>query len=462
MWIIPQHHTQIERFYNIINLLKNVKSSSLKEVRKNIISELKKTGQYNGRQTKDIQSAGNHNIDEPFFYGLIYKINKEVFISGYGELIYSVWNDSYKKTTVFLFSLINIQYFHPAKPKVDASLFPFRLFFKILRDKRINNKISIPEMYFLYKIDFLNTENDFENLILKILNYRNSSVEIKNYFKGFEKEFVKSSASSKYFFKILENFNVLLEPDNLKKNQSICSPLRRDATSINVKFFKLNETFVEIIDILLKKYSIFEKPRKSELPSELISEIFNYVDKDIYEYLEIKEEKDYSLADNIYDYSIDPNKCYDFELKINQAMRLFYNIESEVVGGASEPDFVARYEPNFPSKDNYKIFTGDAKATKNQLMGINPGRLKQHMNKYKSNFTILVTPKYAPAAKNDIKGENIVILSSLALSEITRNIIKYDDKPSFEPFYNIIISNLGDDVSSKFYEKVSEIYGINI
>ena len=317
-------------------------------------------------------------------------------------------------------------------------------------------------MFFLYEVNSLTSVANFEELIFKILNYRNSNLEIKDYFKNNEDEFVKSAVSANYFLSILSKFNILYKKDKTKNNQFILSGVRRDVTSISMKYFILNLNFIEIIDNLLKKYSIFGKTRKSELPSELISEIFNYVDKDIYKYIGIKEQKDYSLADNIYEYSIDPNKCYDFELKINQAMKLFYNIESEVVGGASEPDFVVRYNPNFPSRDGYKIFTGDAKATKNQLMGINPGRLKQHMFKYKSNFTILITPKYAPAAKNDIKGENIVILSSLALSEMTRNIIKYDDKPSFEPFYDIIISNLGDDISNKFYKKISEIYGISI
>ncbi len=87
--------------------------------------------------------------------------------------------------------------------------------------------------------------------------------------------------------------------------------------------------------------------------------------------------------------------------------------------------------PEFPTNGNQKIFTGDAKSTKNQLTGINAGRLKQHMRKYHSSFTILVTPKYSPASKKDILGENIVILSSLALSEVTKQILTRSDRPDF-------------------------------
>jgi type II restriction enzyme len=462
MWIIPQHHTQIDRFYEIISLLKKVDFNDLKNIRNNIITELKDKGRYKGRQTKDLISAGNHNIDEPFFYGLIYKINKEVFVSNYGELIYDVWNDNFKKSIVFIYSLFNIQYYHPAKPRVESEIYPFRLFFKVLRDSRIDNKISVPEMFFLYQIDKISSDEDFEFIIKNILDYRKSGLELKDYFVKENDSFVKSAVSAKYFLKILENFDILIQPDSIEENQFVLSSVRRDPTSINRKHLFLNNSFIKTIDSLLNRHSIFEQIRNSELPSELASEIFNYVDDEIYKDLNIEKNKDYTLADNIYNYSINPNKCYDFEIKINEAMNLFYDIKSEVVGGSSEPDFVAKYKPFFPDSIESKIFTGDAKSTKNQLQGINPGRLRQHMSKYNSNFTLLITPKYSPAAKKDIHGEKIVILSSLALSEVARNIIKNDDKPSFSPFYDIIINNLGEDVSDKFYNKMSEIYGISL
>ena len=62
------------------------------------------------------------------------------------------------------------------------------------------------------------------------------------------------------------------------------------------------------------------------------------------------------------------------------------------------------------------------------------------MKKYDSKFTILITPKYSPSAKKDIEDEKIVILSSMALSEMIRNFIKYEDKPNFKDFYDIIES----------------------
>lgn len=317
-------------------------------------------------------------------------------------------------------------------------------------------------MYFLYQVNSINKEINFTKLIEIILKYRKSKLEIKDYFKNNELDFVKSSVSAKYFFTILEKFNIL-KLTNLKnlKNQTILSPVRRGSTSVNINFFELCSENINLIDSMLSKYSIFKEVRKSELPSKLVSEIYNFIDKNIYDAIGEIYERDYSLVYNIYDYSINPNKCYDFEIKVNEAINMFYNVESEVVSGAGEPDFVARFKPNFPSLNNSKIFTGDTKSTKNKLMSINPGRLKQHMRKYKSDYTILITPKYTPSAKKDISGEKIVILSSLALSEVIKNFIKYDDKPSFKEFDEIIINNLGSDISDKFYKKASDIYGIS-
>jgi len=463
MRILPQHHTQIERFYEIINILKNKKNNTWEKatIKLELINKLSEKNIYEWRQTKDIDSAANHNIDEPFFYWLIYTIHKDIFISAYWDILYEVWHDTTKRAIVFLFSLFNIQYYHPAKKTVNADLYPFRLFFYLLRDKRIDNYIAIPEMFFLYKTKKMLNIESYENIVKEILIYRKSNQEVKDYFKWQEDLFVKTCVSAKYFLTILNNFNILKFSDNLK-NQTILSPKRRDASSININHYLLNNKFDNVIDDLLLKYSIFEKTRDSILPSELATEIFNFLDDDIYNYIWIKKIQDFQLADDIYNYSINPDKCYEFEKKINQAMNKFFNVKSEVVWGSWEPDFVASYKPDFPDDNNKIIFTGDAKSTKNQLWSINPGRLKQHMKKYDSRFTILITPKYAPSAKKDIEDEKIVILSSMALSEMIRNFIKNEDKPSFKDFYEIIESNLWDDISDKFYKKIGELYWKNI
>ena len=182
MWILPQHHTQIDRFYHIIQLIKTVRDHDLSSIREAIIRRLTELGEYQWRQTEDNLSAANHNIDEPFFYWLIYKINKKLFVSGYWELIYKIWDDPQKRAIVFLFSLFNVQYFNPAKTTCNARLYPFRLFFSILRDSRLENNLSIPEMFFLYQLDVINDFSQYESLIHSILEFRQSKQELKDFF----------------------------------------------------------------------------------------------------------------------------------------------------------------------------------------------------------------------------------------------------------------------------------------
>gem|GEM_PF-6179090 len=187
-------------------------------------------------------------------------------------------------------------------------------------------------MFFLYNINNISDENTFENLIKEILLFRDSNLDIKDYFKNKESDFVKSYVSAMYFFRILEKFDILEINSSISlANQSIVSPARRDSTSININLFELKTDNIDLIDSMLTKYSIFEESRKSELPSELISEIYNFIDKDIYEILDIEYEIDYSLANDIYNYSINPDKWNDFEIKVNEAINMFYNIKSEVV-----------------------------------------------------------------------------------------------------------------------------------
>lgn len=461
MWIIPQHHKKIERFYDIISLLNEWQENGIQDFRNTIISKFESKWDYKWRQNTDKVSAANHNIDEPFFYWFIYKFNKKVFISKYGKILYDCWNNKEDRAVVLLFSLFNIQYYHPAKKSVTARLFPFRLVFSVLCDERIWWKLSWPEFYFLYQIETLD-ESIYENLIKKLLKFRRNNMELKEYFRWREDAFVKTQCSVQYFIWILKSVWIFIFDDSFK-NESISSSKRRDATSININNISLSSKFLNVINLLNSKYSIFEIPRSNaHLPSELISEIYNYVDEDIYKFISIWKKQNTQLAQDIYNFSIDSEKCYEFEEKINEAWKLFYNIKSEVVWGSWEPDFVAAFFPEFPDNSQKYIFTWDAKSTKNQLQMINAGRIRSHMQKYKSNFSIIVTPKYSPASKNDIRWENMVILSSLALSEVTRQIILNNDKPSFQSFYNIIINNFWQDISEKFYKNIDEIYGYNV
>jgi type II restriction enzyme len=465
MWIIPQHHKQIDRFNDIINLIKTANDNKLSNIREGIIAKLKNTGKYSGGK-KETTSSANHNIDEPFFYGLIYKFQKKVFISKYGELINLFWDKSEKRNLIFLFSLFNIQYKNPAKKECDASLYPFRLIFKVVTDKRIENKISIDELYFFYKHKEVKDET-VENIIKDLILYRSLSLDQKiAYLKKDNVDFVKSYISASYCFVILQRFGIFKKPTQTEESFIIKSDNRKKPTLVKLRYFSLSDNILGAIENILKKYPEYEEVKKSALPSELISEIYNFLAPEVWDYIkdeDIKEkvEDRFKLPSLIYDYSINPDKCYEFEEVIKNAFNQFYNIKAELASGAGDTDVVAKYMPNFPDDIGYKIFTADAKSTKNSLSNINSGRLDHHRNKHNGEFTIVVTPKYVPSVVYDISKRDIVIIPSLVLSELIKNVIK-NDKNDFCPIYNIIKNNLGKDISDNIYRLIEDSYGVDI
>ncbi len=87
-------------------------------------------------------------------------------------------------------------------------------------------------------------------------------------------------------------------------------------------------------------------------------------------------------------------------------------------------------------------------STKNKLSGINSGRLQGHLEKIGGSYTIVVTPRYVPAVLQDIKQRPIVIIRASTFSEYLYNCIDNDIRDiDFEDFDNIILNNLGKDIS---------------
>ena len=121
---------------------------------------------------------------------------------------------------------------------------------------------------------------------------------------------------------------------------------------------------------------------------------------------------------------------------------MFYNIKAEKIGGAGNTDIECLYITK------KKKFAVDAKSTKNKLSGINSGRLAGHRDKIAGEYTIVVTPRYVPAVLQDIYSSPIVIIRANTFSEFLYNCIDNDvRKIDYENFDNIIIANLGKDIS---------------
>ena len=124
---------------------------------------------------------------------------------------------------------------------------------------------------------------------------------------------------------------------------------------------------------------------------------------------------------------------------------MFYNVEANKRGGAAHTDIECLYKINVSRK---KKFAVESKSTANKLLGINAGRLREHREEIGGDYTIVVTSRYVPATKRDIKGTPIVIILASTFAEYLYNHLFHDIREiDYKDFDDIIVNNLGKDVS---------------
>ena len=134
---------------------------------------------------------------------------------------------------------------------------------------------------------------------------------------------------------------------------------------------------------------------------------------------------------------------------------MFVNVEAKKIGGAGNTDLECLYITK------KKKFAVDAKSTKNKLSGLNAGRLAEHRTKIGGEYTIVVTPRYVPAVLHDIKSAPIVIVRASTFSEYLYNHIDNEIREiDYEDFDNIILNNLGKDISKNISSLTLEKFSV--
>ncbi|MFM9470795.1 hypothetical protein [Flavobacterium psychrophilum] len=180
------------------------------------------------------------------------------------------------------------------------------------------------------------------------------------------------------------------------------------------------------------------------MTKEIYSFYPRFLLEDIGELINDKKLELLNLPKLIEQYSNNNNgsEAYLFEDALVDGFNMFYNIEAEKIGGAGNTDVECLY------LTQKKKFAVDAKSTKNKLSGINSGRLDGHREKIGGTYTIVITPRYVPAVLQDIKTSPIVIIRASTFSEYLYNCIENDIREiDYQDFDNIIVNNLGKDIS---------------
>ena len=488
-WTLPRHTSDWSNIDEIVSLVKSRMYHPLNpENKRKMWMHLHSQNKASVRNKKFKADSINHRFESLEFFMLGYpKIinnNKSFLFSPLGELFFKYANDDQKRAKIFLTCLWNIQLKHPKhilkETNEGFTIYPFRLFFKLLNEEKLNFKLFLPEYcYIISKLNKINSEL-YDQLIVDILMFRDSPDENKySLIKNDEYNVVDSLYSFGYYYaKMLKTIKVLDVEEGGELGRLSHMPKKKSTKPtqrlLRNNMYTIPSFLKSFIEKLEKNYSYSDEVYNFNLEEELSSDIqlklYNFLPKILIDELP-DEENIYSRINYLLDlpkmlkkYSLNPDLSgslgwEEFEIKLAEAFNSFSDISAIWVGGAGNTDIECLYE-KIPEK-----FNVDAKATRSKLQSVNSKRLERHRKKTSANYTILITPNYAPGALKDITNESVVILKIDPFSQYLfkhYNNLQNLDEMSFDEIRNIVTKNLGNDISQHVTDLTFKKFGLLI
>lgn len=463
-WILYKHTCDYEMVKAVALDVKNsCKTDISNEERHRMQGRLAALNLYKTRNPKDKPlDSINHRINtlEFWMFGYENKVNgkKKFIFSPLGNLFLKYISDESKLKKIFVGMMFAIQYPHPANTtSSDFQLFPFRLIFQLLSDNRLGGKLYNNEVEYLVVFQHSVTLQTYDSLVEQILALRESMPEeMKAKFLADEHSYVKSVYEWEYYTQaFLEQAGVL----DRHQGQFLCklyhqpkanSHSPQTGRSATLGYVTINPEVKTFVEKMLAKYSCFDKPVDLKDPERLkidcVKEVYSFYPQLLLD--EIGENDDLvkylELPKRIEEYSNNPENdtAYLFEEVLTEGFNMFYNVQAEKRGGAAHTDIECLYITK------KKKFAVESKSTAHKLLGLNAGRLREHREEIGGEYTIVVTPRYVPATKRDIKGTPIVIILASTFAEYLYNNIFHDVREiDYADFDDIIVKNLGNDIS---------------
>jgi type II restriction enzyme len=315
------------------------------------------------------------------------------------------------------------------------------------------------------------TPASYEKLVNDILDLRKlSTAEMAIRFKADEHTYVKSVYEWEYYTQtLLEQVGII----NRFEGELICKlyhPTKTNSKSLptgrkaTLGYITINSAVKPFIEKMMKEYSCFDKPISLSDPERLtidcIKEVYSFYPELLLN--EIGESDELSklleLPKLIEEYSNNPENdtAYLFENVLTEGFNMFYNVEANKRGGAAHTDIECLYI------SKKKKFAVESKSTANKLLGINAGRLREHREEIGGEYTIVVTSRYVPATKRDIKGTPIVIVLASTFAEYLYNHIFHEIRDiDYKDFDDIIVNNLGTDISQQISDLTLNKFATN-
>lgn len=457
-WILYRHTSSFDIITAVaVNLKYFSKTSINKRDKLELLKKLRSLAYYKERNPELPLDSINHQINTLAYFMFGYKDK----IAGQDRFLFSPLGNLFLKhienkenlSKIFFTMLWAVQFEHPhGGTDKSFNLFPFRLVFKLLLDKRLSQKLFAFEMAYLVVFTETATEKEYEYLVKKILDMRSwSDSQIERKFLEDVHPYVNATYEWDYYLsRLFKDAGII----NFEEGEVICK-LRQG----KVTFRKLTRNSVSIspqlhdyCNQLLINYPFDAAPLRLDdaerMKLDVIKEIYSFYPIELLR--QIGEATDDLKIELLllpkiieqYSNNTDGAEAYLFEDALVAGFNLFVNVEAKKVGGAGNTDLECLYITK------KKKFAVDAKSTKNKLSGINSGRLQGHREKIGGLYTIVITPRYVPAVLQDIRTSPIVIIRANTLSEYLYNCIDNDVREiDYEDFDNIIINNLGKDIS---------------
>lgn len=459
-WILYRHTRDLDLVLKVAELLKSMANKNVgKDEKARLQNRLADLGLYNERNPSRPLDAINHKINTLCFFMFGYKerdnnIEKFIF-SPLGNLFLKNIGDKKKRKLIFLSMLWAIQFEHPhSGTDSSISLYPFRLIYKLLLDKRLEQKLFAYELsYAVVFTDHIN-KSSYEELVEKLLSLRELDDDaLYRLFLEDSHAYVNSVYEWDYYTsRILESEGVI----DIEEGEVI-GKIQHGSTNTFRKISRnvctIPDDLIDFIRKIESEYTYDTEPLALNDPNrprlDVIKEIYSFYPKILLlELGEYSKEIDQilQLPKLIKEYSRnnDGETAYLFEDALEEGFNQFYNVSAKKIGGAGNADLECVYlEMN-------KKFSVDAKSTKNKLSMINSGRLRHHREMIGGEYTIVITPEYVPAVLRDIENTKVVILLASTFSEFLYNNLAIDNREiDYGQIDRIIEENLGDDISDE-------------
>lgn len=476
-WIFYKHTCNLKLIEDFAQDIKYLCDSSVgKDQKRKLQIILHNQNHYNarGRKSNPPLDAILHRINtlKYWMFGHVLegndnrKENQRFIFSPLGNLFLKKLNEDIPNkdivlAKIFLAMLFGLQFPTPAN-NVDPvfHLYPFRLIFKLLRDPRIGFRIYNKDVECILMFIQNVNQRSYEKLVNDILDLRKKSLsEVKRILLSDEHTYVNTVYEWEYYtISFLSSIAVLKETPgeficklyHPTKTGSHSKPTFRKATN---GFVELNPNLISLCDILLSNYSPFANPvnlnDSDRITEDSVKEIYSFYPPELLESIGenpvFKRFADIAKCISLYSLNRENGDSDRFERVLCDGFNFFKNVSAQRIGKSGHTDIECLY------KDSNRVekFDVEAKSTENKLSLINSGRLRAHREEIGSKFTLVITPNYVPAVKEDIFDQPIVILLSNTFSEYLMNVVLEARDTDFTDLLNIIEANLGSDISEK-------------